>query len=553
MCSKKNQSLFMKKKLLLILSKSILINPPIKFGKLSKFPELVRDLIKILLLSLFVHPLFAQNQVVLNADLGKDTIARHLYGHFAEHLGRCIYGGIYVGESNKTIPHQNGVRLDIIEALKKLKIPNLRWPGGCFADTYHWKDGIGDKNKRPSMLNVWWGGVTEDNSFGTHDFLNLCEAIQTEPYLAANVGSGTVQELIDWTRYVNFAEGNPMAQLRKSNGREKPWNVQYWGVGNEVWGCGGNMKPEYYANIYRQYATFMTNWNNDNKLFRIASGASDNDYNWTEVMMRDIPHHLLEGVAVHHYSVMDWKKKGSDRDFTEEQYFKVLQKAYQMDEFIKGHATIMDKYDPKKKVAMIVDEWGGWYDVEKGTNGAFLYQQNTMRDAVLAGMTLNIFHKYCDRVRMANLAQVVNVLQAVLLTQAEKMILTPTYHVMEMYNVHQDALMLPIAISSSDYTFGDNKLPAVSASASRDKKGQTHISLVNLDAHQNQEIIISLRGMKATSVTGRILASPKMQDFNSFEQPNKIQPTVFNNSILKGDELKVTLPPTAVVVLTLLN
>ena len=391
---------------------------------------------------------FAQNQVVLNADLGKDIINRNIYGHFAEHLGRCIYDGFYVGEKNTKIPNKDGVRTDIIDALKKLKVPNLRWPGGCFADTYHWKDGIGPKDKRPSMLNVWWGGVTEDNSFGTHDFLNMCEAIGAEPYLSGNVGSGTVQELIDWTRYTTFEKGNPMAELRKQNGREKAWNVKFWGIGNEAWGCGGNMKPEYYANIYRQYTTFLTSWNNDNKIFRIASGASDADYNWTEVLMRDIPHGMLEGLAVHHYSVINWNKKGSDVDFSEQEYFTTMQRALQMDELLRGHTTVMDKYDPKKKVALVVDEWGGWYDVEKGTNGAFLYQQNTMRDAMIAGTTLNIFHKYCDRLRIANLAQAINVLQSVILTKEEKMILTPTYHVMEMYNVHQDATMLPLSIKS---------------------------------------------------------------------------------------------------------
>ncbi len=503
----------------------------------------------LLFLSLFFVKTFAQNQIILNADLGKDTINRNIYGHFAEHLGRCIYGGFYVGENNKTIPHKNGVRLDIIEALKKMKIPLLRWPGGCFADTYHWKDGIGPKDKRPSMVNVWWGGITEDNSFGTHDFLNMCEEIGASPYLAANVGSGTVQELIDWTRYVNFGEGSPMSKLRKENGREKPWNVKYWGVGNEVWGCGGNMKPDYYANLYRQYATFMTNWGNDSKIFRVASGANSTDYNWTEVMMRDIPHNMLEGVAVHHYSVIDWNKKGPATDFSENQYFTILQRAYMMDDLIQKHATVMDKYDPDKKVAMVVDEWGGWYDVEAGTNGAFLYQQNTIRDAVLAGMTLNIFHKHCDRVRMANLAQAVNVLQSVILTKEEKMILTPTYHVLEMYNVHQDALQLPLDIKCQAYRFEKEQLPAVSASASRDKKGLTHISLVNIDANKTQEVTINLRGMKATTVTGRILASPKIQDYNSFENPTKIKPIEFKGSRLKGDVLSVTLPPASVVVL----
>ena len=492
---------------------------------------------------------FAQNQVVLNADLGKDIINRNIYGHFAEHLGRCIYDGFYVGEKNTKIPNKDGVRTDIIDALKKLKVPNLRWPGGCFADTYHWKDGIGPKDKRPSMLNVWWGGVTEDNSFGTHDFLNMCEAIGAEPYLSGNVGSGTVQELIDWTRYTTFEKGNPMAELRKQNGREKAWNVKFWGIGNEAWGCGGNMKPEYYANIYRQYTTFLTSWNNDNKIFRIASGASDADYNWTEVLMRDIPHGMLEGLAVHHYSVINWNKKGSDVDFSEQEYFTTMQRALQMDELLSGHTTVMDKYDPKKKVALVVDEWGGWYDVEKGTNGAFLYQQNTMRDAMIAGTTLNIFHKYCDRLRIANLAQAVNVLQSVILTKEEKMILTPTYHVMEMYNVHQDATMLPLSIKSENYMFGKDSLQAISASASKDKAGVVHISLVNINPNKAQEITVSLRGMKTKTVTGRILASDKVQDYNSFDNPNKIQPKEFKGASLKGDDLKITLPPVSVVVL----
>lgn len=491
----------------------------------------------------------AQNQVVINADLGKDVINKNIYGHFAEHLGACIYGGFYVGENNAKIPNKDGVRLDIVDALKKLKIPNLRWPGGCFADTYHWKDGIGSKKNRPEMVNVWWGGVTEDNSFGTHDFLNMCELLGTEPYLSANVGSGTVQEVIDWTRYVNFETGSPMSKLRKENGRDKAWNVKFWGVGNEAWGCGGNMKPEYYANIYRQNATFMTGWDNNNKLFRIASGANSDNYNWTETLMRDIPHNMMEGLAVHHYSVIDWNKKGSATDFSEDQYFTIMKRALQMDELLQKHGTIMDKYDPKKKVAMVVDEWGGWYDVEAGTNGAFLYQQNTMRDAVLAGATLNIFHKYCDRVRVANLAQAVNVLQSVILTKEEKMLLTPTYHVMEMYNVHQDATNLPLSITTQNYAFGKESLPAVSVSASKDKNGVIHISLVNIDLSRAQDITISLRGVKTKGVTGRILASPKVQDHNTFEQPTKIKPVDFTTAKLNGDELKVTLPPVSVVVL----
>ncbi|MFN4254781.1 MAG: alpha-N-arabinofuranosidase [Saprospiraceae bacterium] len=502
-----------------------------------------------LLLGIF-QSVFAQNTGILNADLGRDTISRHIYGHFAEHLGKCIYGGFYVGEGSK-IPNRDGVRTDLIEALKKLKVANLRWPGGCFADTYQWKDGIGPKNLRPKMTNVWWGGVTEDNSFGTHDFLNLCEAIGAEPYLAANVGSGSVKDLTDWVRYTNRESGDPMTDLRKKNGREKPWKAKIWGVGNEMWGCGGNMKPEYYANVYRQYATFMTDWSNSDRLFRVASGANEADYNWTEVLMRDIPHWMLEGVALHHYSTVKWETKGSATNFTEEQYFKTMKSAIWMDELIVRHSTIMDKYDPAKKIALLVDEWGGWYDVEPGTNPGFLYQQNTMRDAMIAGTTLHIFQKHCDRVRGANLAQTVNVLQAVALTEGEKLVLTPTYHVMEMMNVHQDALHLPLDLRVNDYQFGSEKLPAVSASASKDKAGKTHISLVNIDPNKPQEISISLRGIAATGATGRILTSGKVQDFNSFEQPEKIKPAAFTGFSIKNDVLKITLPPISVVVLEL--
>jgi len=495
---------------------------------------------------------FSQASITVNATQGKETISRHIYGHFAEHLGRCIYDGFYIGENNTVIPNKDGVRLDIIEALKKLNIPNLRWPGGCFADTYHWKDGIGPKEKRPSMLNVWWGGVTENNSFGTHDFLNMCELLGAEPYLSGNVGSGTVQELSDWVKYVNHKEGSsPMPILRQQNGREKPWNVRFWGIGNEAWGCGGNMKAEYYANIYRQYATFMTNWSNDTKIYRIASGANSSDYNWTEVMMRDIPLDMLEGVALHHYSVIDWNKKSSATGFSDEEYFVTMKRAILMEELVSRHAAIMDKYDPAKKVGLVVDEWGGWYDVEPGTNGAFLYQQNTMRDAMIAGITLNIFNNHCDRVRMANLAQTVNVLQAVVLTKGEKLILTPTYHVMEMYKVHQDALLLPLTIKSGEFISGNEKLPAVSASASKDKKGTTHISLVNIDIKKTQDVSIDISGISQKSISGRMLTSSKVQDHNTFEQPEKIKPSAFNQFSQTGNIIKLKIPPCSVIVLEL--
>jgi alpha-L-arabinofuranosidase len=490
------------------------------------------------------------NSITIRTDAPTTVINKHIYGHFAEHLGKCIYGGFYVGEGNKQIPNIDGVRKDVVDALKKMKIPNLRWPGGCFADTYHWKDGIGEKSKRPTIVNQWWGGVTEDNSFGTHDFLNMCELLDTEPYLSGNVGSGTVQEMADWIQYVNFSGQSPMSKLRNENGRSQPWDVKFWGVGNEAWGCGGNMKPEYYANVYKQFATYMQD-SGKGKIFRIASGASVDDYNWTEVLMREIPHYMMQGVALHHYSVIDWNQKGSAKDFTETQYFQTMKAAYRMEELVTRHSTIMDKYDPGKRIALIVDEWGGWYDVEPGTNGGFLYQQNTMRDAMIAGMTLNVFNNHADRVRGANLAQTINVLQAVILTEGEKMILTPTYHVMEMYNVHQDAKMLPLTIASKDFVFNNEKLPAVSASASVDSTGVGHISLVNIDAHQSQEVVITLYGSKFKNVNGRVLTSSKVTDHNTFDSPAKVQPQQFKGAKFEGGVLKVQLPPVSVVVLEL--
>jgi alpha-N-arabinofuranosidase len=490
----------------------------------------------------------AQNVVTLRPAEAKTIINKNIYGHFAEHLGRCIYDGIYVGEGNIAIPNTNGVRNDIVAALKKLKIPNLRWPGGCFADTYHWKDGIGPKDKRASIVNTNWGEVTEDNSFGTHDFLNLCELLETEPYISANVGTGTVQEMVDWMQYTNFNTKSPMSDLRRQNGRDKPWNVTYWGIGNETYGCGGHMRVEYYADLYRQYASFMSN-DGKNHLSFVAAGAKNDDYHWTEVLMRDIPLYLLDGIAMHHYSYVDWEQKGDATQYDESQYFKTMKQAVWMEELVTKHSATMDQYDPKKKVSLVVDEWGGWYDVQPDTNPGFLYQQNTMRDAMIAGVTLNVFNNHADRVRMANLAQCVNVLQAVILTDQEKMILTPTYHVMEMFSVHQDATLIPINIQTTEYRFGDEILPAVSASASIDQKKATHISLVNIDARKMQEVTINRRELRGKQVTGRLLTSKQIQDCNTFETPEVLKPVVFNGFKRNGDTLRLKLPPFSVVVL----
>ncbi|SDM31051.1 alpha-N-arabinofuranosidase [Catalinimonas alkaloidigena] len=492
---------------------------------------------------------WAQNRVVVNADLAKDTISRHIYGHFAEHLGRCIYGGFYVGEDSD-IPNTNGMRNDVVAALKKMGVPNLRWPGGCFADTYHWKDGIGPKEDRPSMINIFWGGTTEDNSFGTHEFMELCQQLGAEPFINGNLGSGTVQEMVEWVEYLNHPGGAPMAKLRSENGREQPWNVQFFGIGNENWGCGGDMTAEYYADVYKRYNNYIRDYGGP-RLFRLPSTANSADYHWTETLMKNVPLHTMSGLGFHHYSVINWSDKGSATNFSTEEYFQTMEKALQMEELIQRHGAIMDRYDPKKRLAMVVDEWGGWYDVEPGTNPGFLYQQNTMRDAMIAGATLNIFNNHADRVRLANIAQTVNVLQAVALTDGNKMLLTPTYHVFEMYNVHHDALMLPLTVETANFELNGRALPAVSASASKDQSGKIHITLTNIDPTKKQEVPINLRGMKASKVSGRVLASGKIQDYNTFDQPNKVQPTEFKGAKLKGETLTVSMPPASVVVLEL--
>jgi alpha-L-arabinofuranosidase len=506
----------------------------------------------VLILGFCSFNMFAQNKISLNADSANIKISKHIYGHFAEHVSRVIYDGIYVGDSNAKIPNTSGVRNDVIKALKNLNIPNLRWPGGCFADTYHWKDAIGPKNERKPSENLSWGNYREDNSFGTHEFLNLCELLGAEPYLAVNMNSGTIREAVDWMQYTNHPNGvSYLTDLRQKYGRSKPWHVTYWGIGNESWDCGGNMSADYYVNLYKQYATAMTPYFNTENLFRIAVGPGNPDYNWTETVMREVPARRIEGLSVHHYAV-DWSHKSSSYDFTNEEYFHTMERAWFMEEFITKNCEVMDKYDPEKKVALIVDEWGGWYDLDSTGNGA-LYQQNTMRDAMIAGLTLNIFNNHADRVRMANLAQMVNALQAVILTKDEKIILTPTYHVMEMYKVHQDAVLVPVQLISKDFIMGGKKIQAVSASASIDKTKRMHISLTNIDNLNNQQLEINLKGFNVKKISGRILTSSKVQDLNSFDKPDSVVPVRFNGAKLSGNNLLVTMPPVSVVVLELMK
>ncbi len=495
----------------------------------------------------------AQNPVDVTVDATNQIaqINPNVYGHFSEHLGRCIYGGLFVGKDSK-IPNTDGVRNDIIEALKRIKIPNLRWPGGCFADEYHWMDGIGPVEGRPKMINTHWGGVVEDNSFGTHEFLNMCEVLGAEPYISANVGSGSVEEMSKWVEYMTSDNDSPMANLRKENGRDKPWKVKYFGVGNENWGCGGNMTPEYYSSLYRRYQTYCRNYG-DNTLFKIACGPNRANYNWMKVVMESVPTRLMNGISLHHYTFPNgFAKKGPATGFTEDDYAQVIKQAMFMDELIRKHTAIMDAVDPLNQVALIVDEWGTWFTAEPGTHPRFLYQQNTMRDALVAAITFNIFHKYAHRVQMANIAQLVNVLQALFLTQDEKMILTPTYHIFDMYKVHQGSIALATSVAAPNYIFGENESVQVSASASVDLDGNLYISLANVDPKKDAAINCSLVGFKAKSIAeATILNSKEVGDYNSFEQPDKIKPAKLTGASIKEGNLKLTLPAHSIVTLTL--
>lgn len=480
------------------------------------------------------------------------TINRNIYGHFAEHLGRCIYEGIWVGEDSP-IPNTKGLRNDVTAALKALNIPVLRWPGGCFADEYHWMDGIGPKENRPRMVNTHWGGTVENNHFGTHEFMELCEQLGTEPYINGNVGSGTVYEMQQWMEYLTFDGESPMANLRKLNGREQPWKVKYFGVGNESWGCGGNMRPEYYADEYRRYATYVRNYG-DNKVYKIACGASEGDYHWTEVLMREAGRHM-HGLSLHYYTLPtgNWQDKGSATEFDSTAWFETLRRTLYMEELLTKHSAIMDKYDPEKRVGLIVDEWGTWYNVEPGTNPGFLYQQNSLRDALVAGINLNLFHQHCDRVQMANIAQTVNVLQAMILTEGEKMVLTPTYHVFEMFKVHQDAELVPVELESPSYTLGAVSIPQLSVSCSRNAEGKLHLSLCNLHHAEAAPVQVKLSGLTAAApkLSGRILAHDSLQAHNTFADPEKVKPEVFTAIEWNDGVLSATLPAASVVVIAI--
>ena len=486
---------------------------------------------------------------VMNVDLPGPTVSRHVYGHFAEHLGHCIYGGIFVGEDSP-IPNVRGIRTDIVEALKAINIPNLRWPGGCFADEYHWKDGIGPRDQRPSMVNTHWGNVVEDNSFGTHEFMDLCEQLGTEPYISGNVGSGTVQEMADWVEYLTRGGNAPMSRLRRENGRDEPWKVKFWGIGNETWGCGGNMRAEYSADLIRQYSTYSRN-HDGNVLFKIASGARDDDYSWTQALMSTMgdlgcgcrPKKHFDAVSFHYYTGHLDRHKGSATQFDSDDYWDSLTSAWRVDELLTRHSNVMDVYDPTGRIGLVLDEWGTWWDVEPGTNPRFLFQQNALRDALIASLHFDAFHRHADRLVMANIAQTVNVLQAMILTIDDVMVKTPTYHVFEMNKGHHDATLVDLAWTTDipTHEWDGHTVPTVSASATT-KDGRVLVSLTNLDPDAGVTLSFQLRGGDVALEGARILTADSLQSHNTATALDAVAPSEFDGARLSDGLLEVSLP-----------
>ena len=503
----------------------------------------------------------ATTTAVINLDVPGPTISRHVYGHFAEHLGRCIYGGFWVGEDSE-IPNEAGIRLDVVEALKALRIPNLRWPGGCFADDYHWRDGVGPREDRPRMVNSHWGDVVEDNSFGTHEFMKLCELLGAAPYVNGNVGSGTVREMSEWVEYLTRGDDSPMASLRREHGQDEPWKVPFFGIGNEAWGCGGNMNAQHYADLARQYGTYIRN-HGENKVYKIAAGANVDDYNWTETLMKALsclgcsrtPNNFFQGLSLHYYTMSGpWENKGEATTFTTAEYYTTMKAARRIEELVRGHAAIMDCYDPQRTVGLVVDEWGTWWNVEEGTNPGFLYQQNTLRDALVASVHFDVFHAFADRVTMANIAQTVNVLQAMILTDPDSgaLVLTPTYHVFEMNTGHHDAASLTVHLKgeqpSREVDGGELKLLSASASTRDDS---ALISLSNLDAEQARTVVLDLRGREVTGFTARLLASAEINAHNTPAAPDAVAPVAHTGIRQHALGLEVDLPAHSYVTVSL--
>lgn len=496
--------------------------------------------------------------VTVRAGQPGDTINRHVFGQFAEHLGSGIYGGVWVGPGS-TIPNTRGIRNDVVAALRALKVPNVRWPGGCFADYYHWRDGIGAT--RPVTLNPDWGNVVEPNTFGTHEFMDFAAQIGADAYLSINIGSGTPQEAAAWLEYMTSAQPTTLATERAANGRAEPWRVPFLGLGNESWDCGGGMSAAHYVEEMKRYSRFVRNYNpaqqEGDRMLRIAVGPGGDEPRfiaWTEAVMQAWKDHTwawdIEDLSLHSYTVLDWADKHVATGFGEREYAQILQATLKMEGHIARHAAIMDKYDPEKKIALAVDEWGAWYAPSPGTNPGFLMQQNSLRDAVLAALNLNIFARHADRVRIANIAQMANVLQAMVLTDGARMLRTPTYHVFRLYVPFQEATVLPVQLDAGAWTQDDIRLPRLDALAARGADGQLYVSLTNLDPARPVRVLARIDGAPVRAVTGETLTAARVDSINTFDAPDAVAPKPIAATLDAGT-LSVELPPKSVSVFAL--
>jgi alpha-N-arabinofuranosidase len=514
------------------------------------------------LLSLIaIMPARAAGTIALSIDASKAgaKIDRNIFGQFAEHLGHGIYEGIWVGPDSP-IANTRGIRNDVVAALKALKVPNIRWPGGCFADEYHWRKGIGAADKRTVTLNPNWGGVTEPNTFGTHEFMDFIDQIGSDAYISVNLGSGTPQEASEWLEYLTTAQPTTLAKERAANGHPAPYKVPYLGIGNESWDCGGNMTPDYYLSQLKIYSRFVRNFNpaqqNEHQMLKIAVGPGGGESRWTEwteAVMKAWQGHQwswdMNGLSLHSYTVVKWPPAFASVGFGENEYSQILQSTLDMEKLVTTHSAIMDKYDPQKKIALVVDEWGAWYAQLPGTTPGFLAQQNSIRDGILAALNLNIFARHADRVRMANIAQMINVLQAMILTDKEKMVLTPTYHVFKMYVPFQDATFVPVTFNAGTYTHGSISLPRVDAIAAKDAAGTLWLALTNIDPNEPADVDAMLTGVSATAASGETLTAPKVDSVNTFEAPHTVAPKPFSAKVQDG-KLSLRLEPKSVTVIS---
>jgi alpha-L-arabinofuranosidase len=503
-------------------------------------------------------PSSALQRVLVRVDDEIGLIRPEFHGQFAEHLGSCVYGGLWVGPNSK-IPNVNGYRKQAVDYLKELGVPVLRWPGGCYADDYHWRDGIGPRESRKKTVNIHWGGYVEDGSFGTHEFIGLCRLLGAEPYLAGNVGSGTPDELRNWVEYCNQPSGSTLAEERAKNGSPEPFHVKFWGVGNENWGCGGNMRPEVYADHFRRFAVYVREFGGT-RPFMIASGPNGNDQRWTRGFLDGLTGGRPDAIGMHFYEGGGFVDVATN--FTPEHMNMQMAQYQLVEDAIIQQRALIDGYGlgrGPRRLNLMLDEWGVWDKIPAEDEKKYgkLWMQSTMRSAVAAGLGLNVFNRQADKLYMCNIAQIVNVLQSMLLTdgpEGEHCVRTTTYHAFSLFKPHRgktavktetpDATPLP-----PNFVRGGAAPPSpLSASASK-ADGQIVISVVNPRTDTDWQIDCTLRGATAKSATAQILHDTDLNAANTFDQPDRLMPKSHPVRV-EGGRVLLDLPRLSVATVT---